>query len=279
MPFAPARGASVRELGLVLPPYRMPLWRYGRPLKRWRYLGVYTPELMLCVGDARIGPVPRRWWAVAEPSGALHGNGSTRRAGVRLERRGVSVKAADVLIELELDESEAVETASPVGGRGNYIWTSKQAAIAARGVVVVRGRKHRVDGPHGFWDESAGYHPRHTAWTWSAGLGEADDGRHLAWNLVSGIHDGPGASERTLWVDGAPHELPPVGFAADLSRISFAGGGALEFNPWAARRERINLLLVRSSYVQPFGTFSGELPGGLRLSAGFGVMEAHEAWW
>jgi hypothetical protein len=38
--------------------------------------------------------------------------------------------------------------------------------------------------------------------------------------------------------------------------------------------------LVRSSYRQPFGAFSGELPGGLAtLTEGLGVMERHEAWW
>lgn len=156
MPFPPARGPAVRELGLLLPPARMPLWRNGRPLKRWRYLGVFTPELMLCVGDARIGPVRRRWWAVAEPSGALHGNGSTRRAGVRLGAGGVRVEAAGTSIDLELGASQAVEIATPVGTRGNYIWTSKRAGVAVRGRVLLGGREHRIEGPHGFSDESAG---------------------------------------------------------------------------------------------------------------------------
>src|SRR5215218_9805511 len=65
------RGSGVRQGDRVLPPERMPHWRAGRPLKRWRYVGVYTPELMLCVGDARIGPVPQRWWAIALPGGEL----------------------------------------------------------------------------------------------------------------------------------------------------------------------------------------------------------------
>ena len=37
-----------------LPPVRMPSRRGTRPLKRWRYVGVYGPELMLCVGSARV---------------------------------------------------------------------------------------------------------------------------------------------------------------------------------------------------------------------------------
>ena len=257
----------------------MPLWREGRPLKRWRYLGVYTRELMLCVGDARIGPLPRRWWAVAEPNGTLHGRSSTRRAGVRLDGAGVRVDAAGALIELELGDCQAVETASPVGERGNYIWTSKRAGVPVSGVVVVGGREHTIDGPHGFCDESAGYHARHTAWSWSAGLGRTEDGRQAAWNLVSGIHDGPQASERTLWIGGEPREVGPVEFAADLSGVSFADGASLRFSEWAARAEQLNLLLVRSFYRQPFGTFSGELPDGLRLAEGAGVMEHHDVWW
>ena len=71
----PRRGSAVRELDLPLPPtllgvdpgrWAMPLARRGRPLKRWRYVGVFGPELMLCAGDARIGPVRQRWWAMVE---------------------------------------------------------------------------------------------------------------------------------------------------------------------------------------------------------------------
>ena len=41
------RGPAVRYLGLPLPPERMPLLRGGRPLKRWRYVGVYHPDVMV----------------------------------------------------------------------------------------------------------------------------------------------------------------------------------------------------------------------------------------
>jgi hypothetical protein len=45
------------------------------------------------------------------------------------------------------------------------------------------------------------------------------------------------------------------------------------------RERHENLLLVRSSYRQPLGTFSGELPGGVQLAEGYGVMEDHDVWW
>ena len=275
----PARGPAVRDLDLPLPPRAMPMWRGGRPLKRWSYVGVFAPELVLCAGDARIGPVPRRWWAVAEPDGTLHERASTGRGGVLLGTERLLVEAGGVLVDLALGDADPVETASPVGDRGGYAWTSKSAGIPVRGRVVIGGREHRLDGPYGFRDDSAGYHARHTAWRWSAGLGESEDGRSVGWNLVTGIHDARSSSERTIWVEGEPREAGPVEFRPDLSAISSEDGAVLRFTEWSAREERMNLIVVRSSYRQPFGTFSGALPGGIRLARGRGVMEDHDVYW
>jgi hypothetical protein len=172
----PVRGREVRALGLPLPPGRMPPLRAGRPLKRWRHVGVYGPELMLCVGHARVAGLPRRWWAVALPDGTLH-EGS---AGVRLAPGSVRVGDGGARIELELDEQEGVEVVSPHGR--SYIWTRKQADVRARGSVSVGRRSWELDGRDAFIDESAGYHARHTRWRWSAGIGRAVSGERLAWN-------------------------------------------------------------------------------------------------
>jgi hypothetical protein len=55
--------------------------------------------------------------------------------------------------------------------------------------------------------------------------------------------------------------------------------GALRFHAEASREHRQNLVVVRSRYRQPFGTFSGALPDGIRVREGFGVMEDHDVWW
>ena len=261
----PVRGKGVRELDLALPPQRMPAFYRRRPLKRWRYLGVYRSDLMLCVGHARVAGVPQRWWAVALPDGTL----VEGRRGVRFSERRVEAGEA---IRLELEEGHGVEVASP-HGRG-YVWTRKQAAVRVRGVVRAAGQTFELDGDDGFIDDSAGYHSRRTAWRWSAGLGRTDDGRRVAWNLVEGVHDRPVNSERTVWVDGDPEEVPPQEFAADLSRV-----GELDFREWSARQSSMNLLVMRNRYRQPFGEFSGVLPGGLRLAEGYGVMEEHDVLW
>ena len=108
----PVRGPRVHTLGVPLPPARMPLVRDRRPLKRWRYVGVYTAELMLCVGEAHVGGLPQRWWALALPDGTLLERTTLSRGGVRLTPSRVSVDARArrgprVSIELELGETPA----------------------------------------------------------------------------------------------------------------------------------------------------------------------------
>jgi hypothetical protein len=268
----PARGPAVRELGLPLPPARMPRWQGLRPLKRWRYVGMFGPELQLCVGDARIGPAPVRWWAIAEPGQPLREG----RRGIELGPESVRVRDGDVAIEIDVEESEAVETVTAYGR--SFAWTAKQADLPAHGSVRIRGRTIEVDS-RAVVDVSAGYHARHTAWKWSAGVGTLSDGRSIGWNLVTGIHDSPRSSERTIWLNDEATEVEPVAFAEDLSSIRFGSGEELRFDEWTAREDRTNLLLMRNYYRQPFGTFAGELPGGLRLREGYGVMEEHEVWW
>ncbi|MDQ6915457.1 MAG: hypothetical protein M3155_06555, partial [Actinomycetota bacterium] len=69
----------------------MPLLAAGRLLKRWRYVGVYGPELMLCAGSAHIGPTWQVWWAVWDRrTGRLHERTRLARGrdAVRVEQPG-----------------------------------------------------------------------------------------------------------------------------------------------------------------------------------------------
>lgn len=100
----PARGSAVRGLGLPLPPQPMPTRQGTRPLKRWSYVGVYGPELMLCVGEAWVGPLPQRWWAVALPDGTLRERTTLARGGVALERGRAEVASSRLRLSLTLNE-------------------------------------------------------------------------------------------------------------------------------------------------------------------------------
>jgi len=229
---------------------------------------------MLCAGDVRIAGVPQQFWAVWDREAR------DLRERTRLGRRHVTVADDRVTIddagrgvsaELALERyGDFVEVCSPHGR--SYIWTRKWLARAS-GQVRIDGRSIDVEGPL-LIDESAGYHARVTDWKWSAGFGVTADGDEVAWNLVTGIHDSPTGSERTVWLNGAAEEIAALEFAEDLSSV-----GSLTFHAEAVRARNDSFGLMRSDYEQPFGTFSGALPGLPQLSAGYGVMERHEARW
>ena len=255
----------------------MALLRRGRPLKRWRYVGAYGPDLMLCVCDVRIGPARQRFWAVAEHDRPLRTRTTMGAGGVSVDGQRATVDADGVRIDVLVDPADGVESVHP-SGRSGYVWTRKLAGVPVRGEVVLDGRSRELD-VLGVVDETAGYHQRHTAWRWCAGAGRLRDGRTVGWNLVTGVNDSPKDSERAIWVDGVPFEPGPADIAEDLSAVRFAEGGELRFEAWSERAERTNLLLIRSSYRQPFGTFAGFLPGDLELAEGHGVMEWHDVRW
>jgi hypothetical protein len=274
----PYRGdGSERPAGFALPPARMPLLRGTRPLKRWRYCGVYGEQLMLCAASVRIGGVPQAFWAVLDRSdGRLLERTAFTRGLVAVGDGRLSVNGRGMRIELALSlAGEAVEVVSRHGD--SYIWTRKQP-VRARGRVEAADRAWELDAA-GLIDATAGYHARHTAWQWSAGVGTASDGRALCWNLVTGVHDAASASERTVWVDGEPRELGPCAFEPGLEAVSFEGGERLDFSKEAERARSDDLGIFASEYAQPFGTFTGTLPGGLELGQGFGVMERHDVRW
>jgi hypothetical protein len=262
---------------VALPPGPMPSRAGLRPLKAWRYVGVYDRKLMLCIGSVRIGPARQAFWAVWDRfDERLHERTRLGRGGVDLSYGRARVSDRDIQIELTLEEDGGIETVCPSGR--SYGWTRKQGGVRARGVVRI-GATERPFDARAVIDDTAAYYERHTRWRWSAGVGVSDDGRELAWNLVTGVNDPPHGSERTVWVDRIPAEVGPNTFSDDLSAVAFAEGGALRFRAEAVRERHENLLVVRSFYRQPFGTFSGRLPGGVALAEGYGVMEEHDVFW
>lgn len=264
------RPASLADL--ALPPGRLPARQGLRPLKRWRYVGVYSPELMLCLATIRIGPARQAFWAVWDRTeGRLRERTARGRGRVELAPGRAQVRERNVMFELTWTEQAGVETVCPSGG--SYAWTRKQGGVRVRGRALLDGRPYEI-AARAVIDDTAAYYERHTRWRWSAGVGEALDGRAVAWNLVDGVNDPPHGSERTVWIDGEPHEPPPSVFAADLSAVD-----ELRFHAEATRERADNLVVLRSRYRQPFGTFAGRLPGGIELAAGYGVMEDHDVRW
>jgi hypothetical protein len=267
---------------------RAPMFERRRPLKRWRYVAVFSEELAACAALVQIGPLHQSFWALHLRDAGLQ-RGRTRllprrgelalgsAEGPRSDAGRLLVRDRGVELDVRLDEEAGFQALCPNGR--SRVWTRKQAGIPARGTLRVDGGEGRAVQARAVIDDTAGYHARETEWWWSAGVGSGGDGTPLAWNLVSGVNDPPRGSERAVWVDGLPREAPPVEFAADLSLLRCADGSELRFSAESERARRDRFVILASDYRAPFGSFAGELPGHVALARGFGVMEHHRARW
>src|SRR5579859_6902407 len=93
-----------------------------RALKKWRYVGVFGPELMLCLGAVRIGPARQCFWAVWDRDRQrLYERTRPGRGSVSLEVGCARLKDGPVELELELAETAGVETVCRSGE--SYAWT------------------------------------------------------------------------------------------------------------------------------------------------------------
>ncbi len=300
----PWRGPGPDRPELPLPPGKVPIRRNGSWRKRWRYLGAFSDELLVCAARVQVGPVGQTFWAIWERAdGVLHER--TRTIAPGLARGEVwtqghegsdegrinwAPESGGTLVRIEAaakpegervrgflhaGEGAWVEAICPSGEEDNYVWTRKRM-VPVRCDVRIGDRRIRTEA-RGIEDESCGYHPHHTVWDWSAGVGESRDGRAVGWNLVAGLNDPEQGSERAIWVDGVATAEPPPASFDGLDAID-VGGARLEFSAETERRSEQGRPFAYS-YRQPFGTFTGSLPGGLELATGLGVMEHHEADW
>ncbi len=263
----------------------MRLFHGTRPLKRWRYVGVFDERVMICAASVQVGPARQIFWGIYDRTGLGTDGGTIIERTRMIPRRGVldsapgrlRIQDDEVLLEIALGEEDGIEATCPNGEA--YVWTRKQAGVRAQGTLTLGARPPIEIDARAVIDDTAGYHARVTEWWWAAGVGTGPDGTPLAFNLVQGVNDPPSGSERAIWVAGVPQEAPPVRFAADLRTIASEDGSQLCFAPEAERSRRENLLLIRSDYRAPFGTFSGTLPGGIPLEHALGVVEHHRARW
>lgn len=207
---------------------------------------------------------------------------------VRVEAQWGKVRA-----ELILDAARAppaLAVCAPIAP-GRFDFTQKWVGLSATGVVRVGRTAFALDGADAGMDFTHGHLARDTSWRWAFATG-ACGARRVAFNFSEGFlgaggEEGP---ENAVWVDGAPCAVGPVRFGFDRADPdgpwtirSNDGGVDLTFTPEGHRAQDVDLKLVLSRYLQPFGTFRGHLtaPDGARVlvDALAGVTEDHAARW
>ena len=287
-----ADAASARS-GLAERPSRMSLLRGARPLKRWRYVGVFCEQLMACAAhradrpgaSVLLGAVP----AASGRAARAHAPAAARaaRSSCAARRRGAGgsqpgllrIRDRGVELDLTLEEEAGVEARCPHGrarcGRASRPASPRSGTLALDGGAPTSGRRARGDrrhrrpprAPHRVALERrrraerrrqrAGVEPRQRRQRPAERLRARGVGRRRAARGGAGeLRDGP----------------------LDAIRATTAASCAS-----TPRRERSRsdepAARAAATTARRSARFSGTLPGGVALAHGLGVMEHHRARW
>ncbi|HZR07927.1 MAG TPA: DUF2804 domain-containing protein [Myxococcales bacterium] len=280
--------------------------------KKWQYLFLATPEMMLALAVIDCGYLSSGICAVFDRGsrrllvddnpvlpplcaqiGEAPGDGmSARLLGPRIQARlqraggriAVQAKWAHADVDLLLDASQApppITAIAPVGAQGRFDLTQKTVLVPAEGEVRAGNVRFPVRGNLAGLDYTHGLLARETSWRWAFGGGRAGSHR-VAFNFSEGFLQGEG--ENVAWIDGEPRAVGPVRISLPEApsgpwRVRSVDGRVdLTFEAEGERAQTVDLKLIRSRYVQPFGTFAGTLDG-VTVAALPGVTEDHEARW
>jgi hypothetical protein len=280
--------------------------------KKWQYVFLATQEMMLALAVIDLGYLSSGICAVfdrgsrrllvndnpvlppicAQVGDAPADGMSARLLGpairARLQGAGgrVSVQAtwAHADVDLMLDVSRApppVTAIAEVGTPGRFDFTQKTVLVPAEGEVRAGNIRFPVQGQFAGLDYTHGLLARETAWRWAFAGGRA--GSHLvAFNFSDGFLQGEG--ENVVWIDGEPQAAGPVTFSLPDAPLgswrvqSVDGRVDLTFRAEGHRAQTVDLKVIFSRYLQPFGTFSGTV-NGIAVDGLPGVAEDHAARW
>lgn len=283
--------------------------------KRWLYLALASEEVWISLAVVRTGYAATAFGfaydlakrtmlvdrTVLGPTAAAHvadgphepgalARFSLGRSSIVMARAGsrvdVRARIGELEVEAALDEAASppsVSAIAPLGGRLVNA-TEKRALARVSGHARAAGRTFDLARAAAGWDYTHGLLPRHTRWHWAFALGTTTDGAPIAFNVVQGF---VGEAECAAFFDGGVHPLTEPRFEMDVDRPTLpwklrGEGIDLSFSPGAVHAQHTRLVLIRSRFIQPVGTFDGTLRVGgrdLRVEGLPGVVEDQDVLW
>ncbi|QLE86425.1 DUF2804 domain-containing protein [Shewanella sp. Scap07] len=176
---------------------------------------------------------------------------------------------------------------TPTGYSG-WTYTQKHNGLKVSGTLTIEHEPQPLNQALGGYDFSAGFMRRETSWRWASINGRIAD-KIIGLNLAAGVNE-TGSNENVFWVDGERHLLGAVHFEferhnrdSDWRVFSDDGRVDLQFMPHNCRKEKLNLVLLKSNFRQYIGTFSGTITDTKgcehQISNVLGLTEDHFAKW
>ncbi len=276
----------------------------------------YAANAFLYLVDRRKPNVAHEYEAVSVLGRHLHFAPSSVEGRTEWSRRGAEIRMTwmDAISgpgswEIDLDvplgdlplrgtfrvvaEGDALALLHDVG-QSRPAYTHKQVGLEARGSVRLGDESIDLDGGLGAVDWTRSFAARETRWKWACFAGRREDGTRLGLNLSAQVYDDAqgDSRENVFWVDGIATPLGGVRFEVPRTpgvgdwhirskqTAASASGPQVElvFQPLGARAQHLDLKLLRSDFVQPYGVFRGHV-GDVVIDDLFGVVEDHLSVW
>jgi hypothetical protein len=299
-----------------------PQWWRSLRTKEWHYHSVVSDDWFLGVALVQLGyvanafvylvdrgqPAKRREYEALSPFGralsfapsSIRGETRWHRGRDRIALRyrqgwqleiDASLGAERLAGQVQIEPQQSLAVAFPLEP-DRPAYTHKAAGLPARGALRLGNRSIDLTNARATLDWTRSLARRRTRWKWASFAGHARDGRSIGLNLSAEVYDRPqGVShENALFVEGVTHSLNGVVFELppDPERGTWRIESPeleLEFRPLGARKQALNLGLLKSHFVQPYGLFRGRIQpeaggvGSVSVDELFGVVENHDALW
>lgn len=187
-------------------------------------------------------------------------------------------------IEAELNLTGA-SIMAPSHGTRPFNFTYKNVCLPVEARIEKDGKLYKATGDLGAIDFTKGYPPRKTVWDWCSFCGKTESGKSIGLNLVKHFN---GEIENIVWIDGKKVTLGQSYFklTKPLNKEPWLMGTedkqlTFKLTPYGVRGANINLIVLRSYFVQAFGKMEGELKIGESIERfiAYGVTEDHLALW
>ncbi|MBF0224981.1 MAG: DUF2804 domain-containing protein [Desulfobacterales bacterium] len=99
---------------------------------------------------------------------------------------------------------------------GKVVFTNKEAGLHAEGSITMGNKTFELK-PEETWaifDWTDGFFNRNTFWNWACGAGRSSDGTRIGFNFSAGVYEN-GVLENVIWIDGEPITISEVKFIYD----------------------------------------------------------------
>jgi hypothetical protein len=301
--------------GLIAQPFTS-FWDSEGPLlarrrrmqrKTWIFFGVYAPDMFAGIAIADAGMVSTAFAYLAVPGEniyvedkmtlplgfgdkfdpALDSDWKLGKFSIRSNEGNMHIASKGKLaldIVTLTDAGNGLSFVCPSTDRP-FNFTYKNLPMQVQCRATYRGKNYEASGKYGAIDFTKGYPPRETRWNWLSLIGELEDGTPVGINLVDQFN---GNIENAAWISGqkvllgdARFKMQPP-YDKNTWEITTANGLlSLTFTPQGARKENLNMMVMKSLFTQPYGKFFGYLSfKGQRMKlTGQGVVEDHYAKW